>query len=100
MMVLIVHIKVSKDRIEEFIAATRENAAMSLKEPGIRRFELLQDEADPCRFVLLEDYRDAESQAKHKETAHYRKWKDLAEPMMAEPRVRAMYTQIGPAPAT
>jgi quinol monooxygenase YgiN len=94
MKILIVHIKVSKDRVQDFIAATRENAAASREEPGVARFELLQDEADPCLFVLVEAYRDEGAQAGHRETAHYKKWKELAEPMMAEPRTRALYTEL------
>jgi (4S)-4-hydroxy-5-phosphonooxypentane-2,3-dione isomerase len=96
MLVLIVNIKVKPDRIEAFRAATLENARESLKEPGIGRFDLLQDTADPSRFVLIEGYADAAAQAAHKETAHYAKWKDLAEPMMAEPRTRATYSTLGP----
>ena len=94
MKVLIVHIKVSKDRVQDFIAATLENAAASRTEPGVSRFDLLQDEADPCLFALVEAYRDERAQASHKETAHYKKWKDLAEPMMAEPRTRALYAEL------
>jgi quinol monooxygenase YgiN len=94
MKTLIVHIRISADRVEAFIAATRANAAMSRKEPGIASFQLLQDEADPCRFVLVEAYRDAEAQAKHRETAHYLRWKDVAESMMAEPRTRALYIEL------
>ena len=96
-MILIVHIKVSKDKVEDFIAATRANAALSRKEPGITRFELLQEEEDTCRFVLIEGYRDAEAQASHKETAHYLKWKNSVESLMAEPRTRIIYSAIDPA---
>ena len=94
MKVLIVHMLVKRDRVEDFIAATLQNAAASRKEPGIARFELLRDEAEPCRFVLVEGYRDEEAQALHKETPHYAKWKELAEPMMAEPRTRALYSEL------
>ena len=100
MIVLIVHIRVSEDKVGEFIAATRDNAAMSRKEPGIFRFELLRDEAEPRRFALVEGYRDAEAQSEHRETAHYKKWKELVEPMMAEPRTRALYSEIDPAAVT
>jgi (4S)-4-hydroxy-5-phosphonooxypentane-2,3-dione isomerase len=96
MKILIVHIRVTEGREEEFIAATLENMGHSLKEPGIFRFELLRDEAEPSRFVLVEGYRDAEAHAAHKETAHYAKWKELAEPLMAEPRSRAVYSSLGP----
>jgi (4S)-4-hydroxy-5-phosphonooxypentane-2,3-dione isomerase len=93
-MILIVNIRVSKERIGDFIAATRENMGHSRAEPGISRFEFLQDDADPNRFVLFEGYRDAAALASHKETAHYLKWKDLVDPMMAEPRSRASYSEI------
>jgi (4S)-4-hydroxy-5-phosphonooxypentane-2,3-dione isomerase len=91
---IIVHIRVVEGREGEFIAATLENVACSLKEPGILRFELLQDEADPRAFVLVEGYRDAAAQAMHKETAHYAAWKERVEPMMAEPRTKAVYSTL------
>jgi quinol monooxygenase YgiN len=94
MKVLIVNIRVAKERVGEFVAATRENAEASRKEPGVARFEILQDEADSCHFVLFEAYRDEKAQASHKETPHYRKWKDLAEPMMSEPRTRVLYSEL------
>jgi (4S)-4-hydroxy-5-phosphonooxypentane-2,3-dione isomerase len=94
MKIVIVHIRVAEGRAEDFIAATLENASHSLEEPGIARFELLRDEESSDRFVLVEGYRDAEAQAAHKETAHYKKWRDLVEPIMAEPRTRALYTEL------
>jgi autoinducer 2-degrading protein len=97
MKIVIVHIRVAEGKAEDFIAATLENAGHSLDEPGISRFELLRDEACSSRFVLVEGYRDAEAQAAHKETAHYKKWRDLVEPMMAEPRTRAVYDDLKPA---
>jgi len=96
MKIVIVRIHVLKEKTAEFIAATLENAGHSLEEPGISRFELLRDEESADRFVLIEAYRDAEAQAAHKDSAHYKKWRDLVEPMMAEPRVRAVYSAIGP----
>lgn len=96
MITLIVNIKVLPGRADEFAAATLENLARSRREPGIARFELFRDEAEPCRFVLVEGYRGSEAQAAHKETAHYLKWKDLVEPMMAEPRKRASYAELEP----
>jgi len=91
MRVLIVNIKVRADKIAEFQEATLVNAAESVKEPGIASFDLLQDEADPTRFALIEVYRDEAAQAKHRETPHYLRWKEAAEPMMVEPRTRASY---------
>jgi (4S)-4-hydroxy-5-phosphonooxypentane-2,3-dione isomerase len=94
MRVLIVDIAVKPEAVDAFVAATLENAAASAKEPGIERFELLRDEADPLRFALVEAYRDDEGQARHRETSHYKKWKDAVEPMMARPRARSAYVPV------
>ncbi|MDP3178195.1 MAG: antibiotic biosynthesis monooxygenase [Spirochaetaceae bacterium] len=91
MQVVVVSIKVTAGSEESFRAATLENAKASRSEPGIFRFDLLQDAADESRFLLVEGYRDELAPARHKETEHYQKWKALAEPMMAEPRQRAVY---------
>jgi (4S)-4-hydroxy-5-phosphonooxypentane-2,3-dione isomerase len=96
MKVVIVHIHVLPGKSEKFIAATLANQAQSRKEAGILRFDLLADEADPCRFVLIEGYRDSAAQAAHKETAHYAAWRDAVEPLMAESRSRAVYAELGP----
>jgi quinol monooxygenase YgiN len=92
---VIVDIRVKKDKIPEFTKATLENLGQSREEPGIFRFELFQDEDDPAHFVLVEGYRDAEAQTFHKDTSHYSKWKNLVEPMMAKPRTRSAYAELG-----
>ena len=97
MIVVIVNIRVQEERVDEFIAATRINMGHSRAEPGIARFEFLRDEADPSRFVLIESYRDVDAQARHKETAHYFKWKAVADALSAEPRTRAILFEIDPA---
>ncbi|MEL0060582.1 MAG: antibiotic biosynthesis monooxygenase, partial [Verrucomicrobiales bacterium] len=59
--------------------------------PGIAQFDLVQQRDDPTRFVLIEVYRDAEAPLRHKETAHYLKWRDTVAPMMASPRTSISY---------
>jgi (4S)-4-hydroxy-5-phosphonooxypentane-2,3-dione isomerase len=81
---VLVHVK--EDKIEAFKKATIENARNSVKEPGIARFDVVQQQEDPTRFVLVEVYRTAEDPAKHKETVHYKKWRDTVADMMGEPR--------------
>ncbi|MDF7806983.1 putative quinol monooxygenase [Pontiellaceae bacterium B12219] len=95
MFIVHVFIHVKPDCLEAFKAATLENARNSIKEPGIARFDFLQD-ADPNRFVLVEVYRTPEDAVKHKETAHYAIWRDTVADMMAEPRSAAKYTNITP----
>jgi len=95
---LIVHIlvHVKAEHIDAFRAASIENASKSIREPGIERFEILQEPGDPSRFKFIEVYRTPEGAAAHKETDHYKKWRDTVEPMMAEPRARTQYTQVFP----
>ena len=94
----IVHVFVhpKPDRIKAFQAATLENARNSVQEPGIARFDILQQQDDPTRFLLVEVYRTAEDPARHKQTAHYQKWRDTVADMMAEPRTSVKYTNIFP----
>jgi quinol monooxygenase YgiN len=89
-----VHVKLEK--VEEFKSASMENANNSVKEPGIARFDVIQQRDDPSRFVLVEVYRTADDPARHKETQHYQKWRDTVEDMMAEPRRAVKYQNIFP----
>ena len=96
MFIVHVFIHVKPDQIEAFKEATVENAGNSLKEPGIARFDFIRQQDDPNRFVLVEVYRTPDDPARHKETPHYRKWRDAVEEMMAEPRKSIKYSNIFP----
>jgi autoinducer 2-degrading protein len=85
------------DRVEAFRAASLANAAASIREPGVVRFDVAQETGDPTRFVLIEVYRGAEGAAAHKQTAHYQTWRDTVAPMMAEPRTNKSYATVTPA---
>jgi len=97
MLIVHVHVHVKSECIEHFRLATIENARQSVREPGIARFDVLQQSDDPTRFVLVEVYRTADAPAQHKETAHYQKWRDTVAPMMAEQRVSLKFTNTFPA---
>jgi (4S)-4-hydroxy-5-phosphonooxypentane-2,3-dione isomerase len=96
MYIVHVFIHVKPEKLKEFEAATLDNANNSRLEPGVARFDVIQQADDPTRFVLVEVYRSQEDATKHKETAHYNRWRDIAEPMMAEPRSRIIYKNISP----
>ncbi len=96
MLVVHVFVHVKPDKIEAFKAATIENAKNSVKEPGIARFDFVQQNDDSSRFVLVEVYRTNDDPARHKETAHYQKWRDTVADMMAEPRTSVKYSNIFP----
>ena len=96
MLVVFVHVHVKEDCVEAFKTATLENARNSIKEPGIARFDFFQQQDDPAKFTLIEAYRTAEAPAKHKETAHYAKWRDAVADMMATPRFSVKYANLQP----
>ncbi len=99
MFIMHVFCQVKPAQVEAFQAATVENARSSVQEPGIARFDVLQQIDDPTRFVLVEVYRDTDGPARHKETAHYKKWAEVAGPLLAEPRTRVQYGNVFPADA-
>ena len=96
MFIVHVFVHVLEDQVDNFKAATIENAQNSVKEPGIARFDVIQQNDDPTRFVLVEVYRTPDDPAKHKETAHYQKWRETVAPMMAEPRSSIKCSNIFP----
>ena len=99
MLVVHVHVQVKPECVEAFRKATIANAEASVKEPGIARFDVVQQTDNPTRFVLVEVYRDEQAPAKHKETAHYATWRDAVASMMAEPRSSVKYTNVFPTDA-
>lgn len=96
MIVVHVHVHVREECIEAFAAASIENARNSVMEPGIARFDVIQQVDDPSRFILVEVYRTAEDPARHKESSHYKAWRDTVAEMMAEPRVGVKFANRYP----
>jgi quinol monooxygenase YgiN len=91
-----VHVHVKPEAVEAFKQATLDNASNSVKEAGVVRFDVIQQTDDPTRFVLVEVYRTPDDQLKHRETAHYQRWRDTVANMMAESRVPTIYTNVFP----
>ncbi|MDP8247421.1 MAG: antibiotic biosynthesis monooxygenase [Candidatus Tritonobacter lacicola] len=96
MFIVHVFVHVKPDRVEAFKDATIENARNSVQEPGIARFDIIQQQDDPSRFVLVEVYRTPDDPARHKETEHYKKWREAVADMMAEPRSSIKYGNVFP----
>ena len=96
MLIVHVHIHVKPEFVEAFRQASVENARNSVQEPGIARFDVIQQADDPTRFVLVECYRTADAPAQHKGTAHYAAWLDAVTDLLAEPRTRVTFTNVFP----
>ena len=95
---LLVHVDIAvlPEQLDAFLTATEENAVASRDEPGIVRFDVMSDRADPTHIVLVEIYRDDAAAAAHKDTAHYQRWRDMVAPMMARPRQANRYVNTSP----
>ncbi len=96
MFIVHVHVHVKPEFVDAFREACIENARSSVQEPGIARFDVVQQMDDPTRFVLVEVYRTPEDPALHKETTHYQKWRETVEEMMAEPRKSVKFSNVFP----
>ena len=96
MFIVHVQVRVKPEFVEAFRAATLENARSSVQEPGVARFDVLQQQDDPTRFVLVEVYRTPDDPGRHKETNHYQVWRDAVTKMMAEPRSSVKYANCFP----
>ena len=93
---VVVYVHVLPESVEAFRAASLANAAASIGEPGVVRFDVMQESANPTRFALFEVYRGQEGAAAHKQTAHYQAWRDTVAPMMVEPRTSKSYATVTP----
>ncbi len=78
MFIFQVHHFIKPDHVESYLAATLENARQTIQEPGVLRFDVLQDKADPTHFSLFEVYVDENARALHLETPHFLAWKEVA----------------------
>ena len=96
MLILQVYVHVKPESSDAFKQASLANAAGSIQEPGIARFDVIQQNDDPTRFILIEVYRTADAMTAHKTTPHYLTWRDTVADMMAEPRKSAQFTNVFP----
>jgi len=97
MHVTLVHVHVKPERVKDFIEATRANHEASIREPGNRRFDILQSPEDSTRFLLYEAYSSEKDAKEHKGTEHYLSWRDRVADMMEEPRQGVPYRGLFPA---
>jgi autoinducer 2-degrading protein len=96
MLIVHVDVRVLPERVPEFLTACVANAQASLREPGVARFDVIQDSADPSHVVLVEVYRDEAAAVAHKDTPHYAVWRDAVAPMMAQPRASTRFAPVFP----
>jgi autoinducer 2-degrading protein len=96
MIVRVINVYVKPESVDEFRDATRKNHEGSIREPGVLRFDVLQNAERPTEFVLYEVYTDDGATVAHKETTHYAEWKKTVTPMMAKDRESASFNVVAP----
>ena len=94
MYVVAVTVWVKPENVEPFKEAILDNARNTRKEPGNVRFDVLQAEEDPNRFLLYEVYRTKDDFTKHQQTPHYLRFRDTVAPWMAQPRQGVRHNSI------
>lgn len=99
MHIVLVHVHVKPEFVEAFREVALDNARNSVQEPGVARFDVLQEAEDATRFTLFEVYRTSEDVGKHKQTAHYARWYDRVAEMTVEPRKGITYRNVFPGDA-
>ncbi|MDZ4765037.1 MAG: antibiotic biosynthesis monooxygenase [Chloroflexota bacterium] len=96
MFIIHVHIIVKLEHLDAFKTATLDNARNSHQEPGVLRFDFLQQHDDLTRFTLVEVYKDEADLAAHRETAHFLRWREAVADMMQGERTRVVYDALFP----
>jgi len=71
------------EHVDLYLKATLENAKATREEPGNIRFDVLQDQTDPCCFQLYEVYTDREAQQSHLKSEHFALWKNMVQHVFA-----------------
>jgi (4S)-4-hydroxy-5-phosphonooxypentane-2,3-dione isomerase len=96
MLIVLVHVHVKPECVDDFKRVSIANARASVREAGVARFDVVQQRDDPTRFVFMEVYRSEEAPALHKETDHYAAWRDAVADMMAEARFSVKFNNVFP----
>jgi autoinducer 2-degrading protein len=94
MNIILVHSHIQPEHVDRFREITLENAEASRGEEGCVRFDVIQQVDDPARFTFIEMFKSEEDGVIHRESSHFKKWLELAVPLMVEPRTRVIYQDI------
>ena len=86
MLIFQFHHYIKPEFVEAYRDAIVENARHTLLEPGIIRFDVLQDKKNPTHFSLFEAYQDAAARETHLTMPYFLKWKEtvLGQEMFAQ----------------
>ncbi len=79
MIALIVRLDVQPERLDQFLAAIKENSERTFNdEAGCRYFDVTQDTSNPTQFVFYELYDDETAIEAHRKAPHFAKWREAA----------------------
>ena len=80
MFIALVKLQVKPELNDEFKTAILKNAQLSVqRDPGCVRFDVLQQEDDPTRWVLYEVYEKEQAWVDHRAAAHFLAFKEVGD---------------------
>ena len=94
MYLVLVSLVVRPEFLEAFLVATLEMAHESLKEDGVRRFEVIRQENDPAHFIMYKTFNARGDYDAHLTTLHVKDWQQKIQGMLAGPTREDAYTQL------
>ena len=81
MIAIFVTIKIKDGFVDQFKQASLKDSQGSVKdEPGCFRFDILQNNEHQNEFHLYEVYENPHALDAHRDTPHYKKWRQTVEP--------------------
>lgn len=85
-----INLDIKPDQFDKFMAAAKENAAASVKDPGCREFNVLVANNDPHHVMFFEVYDNAAALDAHRQTDHYKKYQETTKDMVAKRDIRQL----------
>ncbi len=94
MVIVQIYLTVKNGAVDDFIKFTSDNVINSNMEPGVKRFEFFRDTDSENRFILFEMFESVEAQNSHRETGHYKRWKENTAGLLEIPYTRSSLMDV------
>jgi len=83
-----INLDIPPDQFDRFMAAAKENAVASAKDPGCREFSIVVSQDDPHHIMFFEVYDNAAGLDFHRQTEHFKKFQEATKDITAKRDVK------------
>ena len=91
MVIQVVKVRIKTERLEEWLALIRLNAATTRAEAGCESYQVGEDLDDPNSFVIVEEWADIEAQLAHFRTPEFGQMMSRLSDFLAGPPAVAIH---------